>query len=290
MSFTIFYDKQFIKAKRNNEEVFVPMIYGGSSNCFEVGKNGRSERRERDWFALKFILNGKIAGTLEEMLEKAEAEKAKLIERNKDDESKYSDDRFGWFSSLSFGGGCKVTFGQYKGLFITGCKKALTVEELKEFGVGVYISTYLYEDEKKIALKQAGKELKYVTINTSDELLTKFDELEKYYEGTGVSVFLKIDAFEHQMKRIRKAKFPTTKKVKQFVDVDKYFVMYIAGCGYFYSATRNGFRYTPYQNSGKQFLTEKDANTYMKKFNKRHVGRTTVIEPVNEKARVLTLV
>jgi len=289
MSYTLFYDKQFIKVKKDEKTVFVPMIYGGSNNCYEVGKGGRSGRRERDWFVLKFILNGKIAGTLEEMLEKAEAEKVELIERNKDDDNKYSDDRFGWFSSLSLGGGCKVTFGQYKGVFITGCKKALTVEELKEFGVGVYISTYLYEDSKKEALKQAGKEMKYVEINSSDELLTKFEETEKYYEGTGVSVYLKIDAFEHQMKRIRKAKFPTTKKVKQLVEVDKYFVIRVEHCGYFHSAMRNGFRHTPYSDSAKGFITEKEAEKYLKKFKQRN-SRIASIELVNEKNRILTLV
>lgn len=285
MSYEIVYDKCFIKAKRNEEVVFVPMIYAGPNNCIQFDRSNRG-RRERSWGVMTYILNGKVAGTLEEMLKKAESEKEAKMKDNPD----YSDKSFGSRFGLSFGGRYNSTFGQYKGLFITGCKKALTVEELKKFGVSVIIGTYLYDDKKKEALKQAGMSLEYEEIETSDELLEKFEAKQKYFEGTGVSVFLILDASEHQMQRIRRALFPKTKKTKQFIDVEKYFAIYVAARGYFHSSTRRGFRYTPYKNAGMCFVTEKEAEKRLKKFKERYPSQTAIVEVINESNRIVVLV
>jgi len=298
MSYEIVYLKQFIKAEKDNKTVFFPMIYGGSNNCIQFDRSSRG-RRERSWFLMTHILEGKRFGTMEEMLKRADQEREGVIKRNKESNehyraegneswcSEYSDKSFGWFTSLAIGGSTSNTsFGKYKGLFSIGCKKALTVEELKEFRVNVRIHSYVYDDKKREAFEALGKKDINFIPQTSAELLEKLDEFDEYLKDTPyVFMYVTIDANESTMKRILREKFPTKKHVPEYKEVDKYFVMHIVNYGYFYDSKRYGFRYTPYQNSGKRFASQKAAERFQKRFAQKH-SYTTVIETVNEKAKV----
>lgn len=291
MSYDLIYDKCFIKAEKDGKVVFFPIVYAGPSNCFEIGRGGRSGRRVRSWENYNVL--DKKYGTLEEMLQKADAVRERLIERNKEtlkewpDWDVYSDERFGYFTALYFNGNRKTTFGQYKGLFITGCKKALTVEQLREFGVSVNVHSSIYSEENQKKFKEAGKKEIYFVPTTSKELIEKLDEFEDYLKDTPyVSLYITINASEYDMKRIRKEKFPTKKTKPEYKEVDKYFVVHIVNYGYFYSSKKYGFRYTPYQSSGKRFASEKAASNFVKRFSKRYSQYSTVIETVNEKTTV----
>lgn len=297
MSYDLIYDKQFVRATKDGKEVFFPIIYAGPSNCFEVGIGNRNGRRSRSWEDYKFAHKGKFYLTLEEMVANAFAYREELIERNKKSNEEYinsgkpnwcdeySDERFGYFTGLSFGGGCKATFGQYKGLFITGCKKALTVEELREFGVSVNVQSSPYSAKE---LKAAGKEEFYFCPKTSQELVEKIDEFVEYLKDTSnVSMYISINADEYDMKRIRREKFPTKKTRPEYKDVDEFFVIYIVDVGYFYKGTRNGYKYSPYKSGGKQFATAKAAETFIKRFVKRYGGKySAIIENVKQKTRL----
>ena len=299
MGYSIFYDKQFIKAEKNNEEVFFPMVYGGSSNCYEVGKNNRCGRRERSWFNFQYILKKKY-GTLNEMLNNISKERENVILRNKETNEEYikngnpnyvdeySDKRWGYFTAISFGGGCKVTYGQYKGLAITGCKKALTVEELKEFGVSVHIYTSIHSKEDEENFKKAGKQEINFYPTTSKELIEKIDEFEEYVKDfPNVSLYVTINADERTMTRIRRKKFPTKKNAPVFADVEEYFVILVVNVGYFYKKTRNGFKYSPYQDGGKLFASQKAASKQKKRFEERYGNQySVVIENVKRKTRL----
>lgn len=288
MSYDLIYDKQFIKAEKDGKDVYFPMIYAGPSNCFEIGSRNRCGRRVRSWENYNVL--DKKYGTLEEMLQKANEVRERLIERNKEtlkewpDWDVYSDERFGYFTGLYFNGNRKTTFGQYKGLFTTGCKKALTVEELNELGVSVNVHTSIYSKEDVEKFKAAGKEEVYFYPQTSKELVEKVDELYEYLKDTPyVSFYISLDASEVTMKRIRRVKFPTKKTKPEYKEVEEYFVICIVNVGYFYKGTRNGFRYSPYQDGGKRFVSAKAAERAMKRFKESHGRYTTVVENVKQK-------
>jgi len=289
MSYDLIYDKQFIKAEKDGKEVFFPIIYAGPSNCFEIGTRNRNGRRVRSWEDYKYALNGKFYGTLEELVANAMTHREEVIERNKrnkesyPDWETYSDERFGYFTGLYISGSRKTTFGQYKGLFITGCKKALTVEELREFGVTVTVQNSFYSTKE---LEAAGKKEFYFCPKTSQELIEKVDEFVEYLKDTNVSMYISINADEYTMKRIRKQKFPTKATKPEYKEVDKYYVIHIVNYGYFHSSKRYGFRYSPFQGSGKPFISEKAALRYAKTFAERFSQYTTVIETVNRPTTV----
>ena len=63
MSYSIIYDKQFIKVSDNQ---FIPMVLSGCSNLYEF--NGTKERRVRSWFPMR--LENKIILSREEILKR----------------------------------------------------------------------------------------------------------------------------------------------------------------------------------------------------------------------------
>lgn len=292
MSYSIFYDKQFIKAEKDGKEVFFPMVITGSNNSYEA----TGGKRSRSWENLAYVFgNKKQYGTLEEMLSFVEADRLKVIKHNEDyikdnpEWDKYSDERWGYFTSISFGGGCKATFGQWKGLFITGCKKALTIQELAELNVDVTINTvsFYYMPKELERLHKAGKEEISYTVKTSKELIEKLEEFKEYLKDfPKVSLYIHIGADEQKLSRIRKQKFPTKKTKPEYKEVDKYFVIYILKYGYLYSSRGSRFRYSPFQNSGKAFASQKKAESYIKNFKKWHGTYETAIEEVNEKTTI----
>ena len=301
MSYDLIYDKQFIKAEKEGKEVFFPMFYGGSSNCYEIGSRGRCGRRERSWYNSTYTLQGRRYGTLEEMIESTNAERLRVIESNKKnieqygaDWGDYSDKRFGYFIGLAIGGShtTKTTFGNYQGLFRTGCQKALTVEELLEFGVTVNVYTPTYNDVEEI-LKKVGKEKIYFSPKTSKELIEKLEEFEEYLKDVP-SVHLQVTlrrADEQTMKTIRRSKFPDkTQKTREYVNVDKYFVVKdVLDNNYIIKATRSGYRYSLHGECyAKKFAKETAAKRWAKALNKKYNAEDKfVVETINKELRIL---
>lgn len=272
MSYEIIYDKQFIKAKKEGQDVFVPMLYWGSNNCYEASssRNGNG-RRSRDWSNMSFITNGRIYTTLEEMILKAQQElKERTAHCEADDyfdKANYKpgdvEKHFGYYTSLAIGGSTrKTTYGAYEGLFRTGCKKALTVEELLQCGVSVVVYMYYFDEAK---LKEKGLEPFRLYPKTSDEFISMVDEKMEYLKDSGYNVSISLHASEQTMKRIRREKFPIARKNqgKEYVYVNEYFNLTNEN-GAFLKNTRNGYRYTYDNYGGKKFGTEKEANTFKK--------------------------
>ncbi len=300
MSYEVIYDKQFIKAEKNGEDVFIPMLYGGSNNCIQFDRSSRG-RRERSWFVLTYILKGRQFGTLAEMVKNAEDERLRIIARNEESNErykvegneswcdKYSDEKFGYFTSLAIGGHTSNTsFGKYKGLFVTGCKKALTVEQLLELRVSVTIYTSIYSNESLAEFKAMGKEEFRIYPQTSAELIEKIEWAEEYLKDTKVSFYIRIDADERQMKNIRAKMFPKTKK-KELVSLDKFYVVSDSNTrAYLIKLTGRGYSYSHYGRSmAKRFATIKQAEKFAKKANDKFRDEDRfVVELVNETAQV----
>ena len=305
MSYELFYDKQFIKAEKEGKTVFFPMIYGGSNNCIQFDNSSRG-RRERSWFNFTYPLKGRRYGSLEEMLKNVEAERLGYIESNKQSNARYiadgkpewcdeySDDRFGYYASLAIGGShtSKTTFGMYKGIFTTGCKKALTVEELLENGISVNIHSYIYSNVEEAKFKEMGKDTFSFYPQTSEELIEKVDYFEEYIKDAPfVSMYVSINASEYTMKNLRKRLYPKTKKEQ--VDINtlpEYFVIFDTNSrNYVIKLTGNGYRYSYNGKSYcKRIANKKEAERYAKKACDKYgqSDRFIVETVVNENVRV----
>lgn len=285
MSTNIIYDKQFIKV----ESKFIPMIFAGSSNCYQYDRSNRG-RRDRSWFNDTYITDGKKMVTNEELLQRVDDERTRFMEQYPvGSEDEYSDKRFGWYAGLVIGGmGSRTTFGMYKGLYITGMEKALTVEQLLDERVDVVFDMYDYNGtyEAKAAERNIawfGK----TKITSTQHFLETFDRYKNQYEGTGLSWSITFDEWnlEKQMKSIRRKYFPKgEKKHYEYVDVDHYFTVLFKWqdeTHYFVKRTRKGIKYTyyPYQ----KFATIQEANKVKSRL-KDHVA--IVVERVDKPDRV----
>lgn len=274
MSYEIIYDKQFIKLpKQDKPTMFVPLIFCGSNNCteFYYDRQGRHrERRERGWHCFSWLLDGAHFGTQEQMIERQNQERNDLIERTKNEEGrdKYDDSRFGYFSSVAIGGSTRnTTFGQYQGIVKTGCKNALTVEELVKYNISVKIFTGsdYYSKEK---FEKAG--LKPFTLYpyTTEEFLEMYEAFIEKTSPFGIPCYIQIDANQDTLKRLRRTLNPK-KKTRQLVEVEKWWSISIAKLGTFAKFTARGTKYSAYSDGGKQYTDEVTAERALKRVQER---------------------
>jgi len=287
MSTEIIYDKLFIRA----DKFFVPMIFGGSSNCTQFDKSSRG-RRERSWFNDSYITEGRRIATREQILAKVQAIRAEYITRHtgKADDTGYvtdlyDDKNFGYFSALRIGSTTMgTTFGMYKGLYLTGMAKSLTVEQLKEERVGVKVYMYDWQGENKAAAEAAGIPwLTSITVTDTIHLLETIKLFFETYKDTKFSWYIGFEEYdlERRMKSIRKKYFPTSKGAGSYetVQVDSYYTVVAPNGSYFYKRIKYGYKYSPYPQH--KFQTEKLANS----FANRLKGKLALkVELVNEKS------
>jgi len=254
MSYEILYDKCFIKAN----DKYIPMILTGSNNCYQYDRSSRG-RRERSWLNFTYACGGKQYATEAELLAHIEAEKQKYLE-NYGEESLSN---FGYYSSFKISGNTRTTFGQYKGIFTTGMKKALTIEQLREFDVYLQIYTYDYGTKYQDKAKKEGFEwLGSVTIASTEHFFETLKKFEDHYKDSGYSWRIGFDTWnlEKDIKTIRKKMFPEFQKKYEYVTQDHFYTVMFnhRGSSYYYvKRTRNGIKYTHYPYL--QFATEKEA-------------------------------
>jgi len=284
MSYEIIYNKQFVKV---SETEFIPIILVGSNNCTEMSNRGR-ERRARGWWTFKYMLDGKCVGTLEQMLNKCENNRIEYMKSNDD----YNDKNFGYFSSLSIGGSStrNTTFGMYKGLFKTGCKKALTVEELHSWGLSLRVMHGYVNDEY---LKKTGLERKSYYPKTTIELVENIKELEEYYKGTEIGIYVMFsdsdERVKDKQKLINRINNTQVKKEKIQKEIKEYFT-FRNNVGYFSRNTKYGYRYS-YIHSWieKRVYSEKEAIKFCEKLNIKHSSNFSIEKVVLNKPELITI-
>ena len=269
MSYEIVYDKQFIKLPGDR---YVPMLFWGSNNCTSFGPGGR-ERRARDWSVWAYPCgSNKIWATKEHFIKYCDDYKQKTIDRYQEgnkDEIKNIDSNFGYWSSISFGsaGTRRSTFGMFKGMFTTGCNKALTIEQLKEENITVSITPYLYND----TFEEIGKRRDVITPYTGEQFIEKYEDLQRYYKGTKVSLHISFSGmFERTPKWLRKKYFPKKKKTYQEpVKVNQYWTITV-GSRYFVKKLKYGYQYAGYPYL--KYKTEVEANKRISKYKDSKYG------------------
>jgi len=140
------------------------------------------------------------------------------------------------------------------------------VEELLEMHVYACVENSYLSPDSKI-------ERKCVNVSTSEELLNSIAELTEFYKDTDVSVIVSFsnstDYVTDSLKRSRKVngiKRNNNRYEKQQLinKAKEYFQITLDG-NYLIKLTRNGYRYVSYSGYGKKFLTEKEANSYVKR-------------------------
>ena len=293
MSYSLIYNKQFIKAEKEGKTVFFPMLYWGPSNCYETNFRGKREKRVRDWSLFNSTLCDKKFGTLEEMLSGVEQYRAEIIESNvaytktHENWDEYSDSKFGYFSSLSIGGRStrNTTFASFKNIFVSGCENALTIEELKSYRITARIFTSDYSREE---LKLVGKASVDFCPQTSNELIEKVEEFEEYLKGTKVNLWISINAHETAIEKIKSSqRSPKVERENKTITVDKYFVVKdTTNDNYIIKAIRHGYKFSYSKKAGcKKFIKETIAAKYAKKMSDK-MTRVFAVEEVNETAQI----
>lgn len=282
MSYEIIYDKQFVKAEKEGKEVFFPMLLWGSNNCYEWSPSGR-ERRARSWSVWAYHAGGEFYATKEYLLQSCEDFKNRIKADNEARENdryyeEFDEKCFGYWSSVAIGGSTiNTTFGRYKGIFKTGCEKALTVEQLAEENIHVHVKSYAYKSE---TYEEQGKDELSEYATSGEELIRIVDEAKEYYKDTGISVHITFcGMYESSMKWIRKKYFPKVKKEKETTQVFKYFTIKINGVYLYRMLKYGGYRYSSY-SPVKKYKTLKEAQRVVKKMNKKYSSHNFETEEV----------
>lgn len=284
MSYEIVYDKQFVKVNNKGTEMVIPMILAGSSNCYE-----HSGRRERSWFP--FTVNVGLLGKVEDYVaywENVRKETKERIDAEKRDQwhTQYSDNSFGYFISIALGGKycSKTTFGNITGIFTTGAKKALTIEQLASEGVSIEVKSGYYPSNKR---EELGIKPFSCIVKSDEELLNAIAECNKAFEGTNISTTIGfIGMGESKPKWLRKKFFTAEPKVKVPTVVDETYNIKVVGYGYFLRETRGGLKYTSY-GKGKVYVNRAEAIRKLEQLQSKSYKCTFEIEVSHEPIEVM---
>lgn len=234
MSYSIIYDKQFIKADIDGTTMYIPMLLAGSSNCYDVN-GGRS----RDWFATRAYSDNAMA-TEKELIEgvydQLNRVKPSSITETREDVA----NSLGYYLGLAIGTANtrKTTFKKLKSMLITGMKKAVTVEQFSEYG-----TLYIRDDNGKNSF-----------VGTTEKLV----ELFKSGNVHGATA----SACNSIASRLRKKHFQNPIREKKEKKITKVYKIMVGNhLGYFKKETSRQVRYDMY---GKEFISRSKAMNKIK--------------------------
>jgi len=236
------------------------MFLAGSNNCYDIGRGGRTGRRARDWGNDRYYnRRGKISEKPDVILKNLDAELRRRIRDRYDKEDKPADirKRFGYYASIAVGGGhCGGTsWDLYRGQYVNGIKKALTVEELANLGVTLYFH------DVSIRESPNGKP-DQVDITTEQQYFIELKKWREWQAESGKGFWLSFHPLgtDRVLERLRAPKRKAPRE-KTRVEQDHYFVL-TNGHNSLVKYTRRGYRYSFHKDSGKRFRTEKEAESY----------------------------
>lgn len=293
MSYSIFYDTQYIKLKNG----FVPMILAGDSNCYTVGPH---PKRARDWQIFSYLLNKnniqmhKFFATEQEIISAIDADIENTL-ATKSGPDKYDDnrmitreevaERYGWYTSLAIRGSTfTFTAKKYRSFVTNGIKNALTIEELDKIGINMSFFEY-HGSNICLSIDAPGRGLG-MRIRTEDDFfkelkiweawVSKCEAVTKNGKVAEVSFSLQFDSDESiataDLKRFRSERRRANAKPTENVEVDHYFTLKNEN-GYLFRYTKYGYKYAYNPgHSSKRYQFKKDAERYIKTLEKK--GKT----------------
>jgi len=266
------------------------MTLAGANNCTEMTWKGR-ERRERSWSG--WFWSDGIFFSEAQMLGLTEKRLLEVMNNYKDEDKTVEQfkSNYGGWVGLSIGGanGTGLTsFAKYQNIFKTGCKKALTVEQLADGGVSVWIGTpYVYGGiEEKYGLKQFELKAK-----SGENLVELYELMEEYIKGTELLPTIRFTGmYDETPTRLRKKFFPRVRKEKKLVTVPFQFAIEIFKdgnrLGRLQRFTRGGSFNYHYSGGGKRYNTEAEANRRAKIANGKRGDCEFKVEKVEQERSV----
>jgi len=287
MSYTIFYNKQFIKVDENR---VIPFMEMGCNNVWEMN----NRKRARDWENSRSFTGGEIIIANDELLSNVDKYRTELIAQQTQyaennptyTKDPYEDKRFGYFASLAMYGRSTraTTFGAFRNIFVNGINEAKTIEELKE--VGVSISIYVSPYSRK-GIEAAGLEFKPdVTFTSTEQMIEVIKEYSEYYSnviGLIGSCFYLRTWNGKSIERLQKKNRVTVKKEKTVKEVSEYWVLECLNVhGYFVKHTKYGYKYVQQAIFAKKFITEAKAKSFLKRMRS---SESFVVFKKNENAK-----
>jgi len=279
MSYEIIYDKQFIRV---SEDKFVPMILTGSNNCYDY-----NNRRARSWWA--YNINNKVVLTQNEMVEYAKSVRQGIIDRNNSRErdewyEAYDDKSFGYWSSIAINGSTRnTTYGQFEGIFKTGCSKSLTIEQLIDENVSVVVENTYYTSKMQ---EEYGIEPFSRVVTSGQELIDAISECNELFKDTPIQATVNFGYMsEEKPKYLRRKYFSKPRKEKERIEVDKYYTILVNG-RYLAKHTRGGYTYSYYSPQLK-YATKNEAERIAKKFESKYPNRDYCIEEIKESVTLM---
>ena len=258
MSYDIIYNKQFVQLRRTRE--VVPMLLAGSSNCYEIGYNGRNGRRTRSWDSMRYYnRKGKVSEKPEVILRNLNRELNCIIrqQRSREDGGKPSHirDHFGYYASIVVGSGAcfDTSWPLYRSQFVNGIRNALTIEELDKLGINLYI--YAIDESPN------GKPASF-DIKTEQQYFAEIKRWKEWRVTTGKMFYLTFhpsntDRVLNKLRALRRK--PPKEKAR--VEQDHYFTL-TDGYNALVKYTSRGYRYSYGKTGGKRFRTEQEAERY----------------------------
>ena len=272
MSSEIIYGKQFVKL---TDQLYVPMLLSGSSNCTEFNMSSGRTRRERHWGTWLFT-KGLIMTTPTMIVKRIELMIKELVERYKDEETEEETlKNFGFHEAIRLRGG-KNSAKDFIALGKNGIKGALTIEELHNMHIHLRFGFY---DAYITNINPPLPRLPQIT--TNEEFFNQYGIVKEYIEtavGTDItdhkerklSFFVDFDQYsaDEVLKKIRhsKRKYPVRVEY-QNTTVPHFYQLMDNDGRVLYKRKRWGYSYTTDKGVGKIFLNEKEAERYCNKYN-----------------------
>jgi hypothetical protein len=202
----------------------------------------------------------------------------------------YSDSEFGYYEAIAIGSQSthSTTFGMFKGIVTTGCKKALTIEQLAEDRVFINITNMpaygnieTQQKYKDLHLTSRGYD---IMPKTTEEFHTQLAEMTASMKENGITGMIVsfVGMYESMPKRLRKKFFPISRSLNKVYAEEGYYVLSLEGeiKGYFKKFTKYGFQYNyhaPFRGSKATYTTKAKANVRAKSINKKISRNNKVI-------------
>lgn len=279
MSYTILYNKQFVKVA---DDLFIPMVQVGDNNVYESDR-----KRARSWYNQRYVTNGGIWASSGEILSAIDRIREERIASNKrtiesgllNEDDNYDDKRFGWHEGIAIYGKhtSTTTFGMFRNFYKIGIERALTVEKLIESGVSLMMKVYYYKPED---ITSKGKEIRNdVLFTTTEQLVNTINDWVEYYGELADRIHLYYrDSWT--LDELTKSMAKKVKRQREWVESKTYYVLegINGGSGYFLKGTSRGYKYSYTSTGAKKFLTEKAAKEFHKRMKYKDLFQVKLCE------------
>lgn len=273
MSVDITYDKLSIKLSANNYMTMT--LVGCSSLTDDEGKICRS------WNALwpPGLMGGAVQarpwGSLSELKVAADNKRIAVIEEVSKRDGVYSDKEFGSHIGHRLSNG-KMSFGQFKGLWVNATKKSITVSKLYRLfreRIELSVNSYFVEG--------ADFEDKRLYPKTGRQLMRMYRELVEYTGGKA-PVYIQMSADDDLAKRVRSRLYHPHRLMRR-VEVDHYYTIKI-GDYYLRCLNRKGGAYHTWGSPALRYVDKAKALKMLKYYKKKRPHHEFTWERIDKRA------